>query len=339
MKLHSETLDLSTRQPFGIARWTHSHYSRTFVSLEHEGLTGHGEAAPNAYYGETSGTVQAVLPELAMAVQDPWDWEGLSARMSSVLPHWHPSVRCALEMASLDWCARRVDLPVWRLLGLSDTCVPESSFTISLAPLDDMRSQTTEALNAGYTILKVKLGTDRDVAILEALREEAPSCRLRVDANAAWSRTQARWMLPVLAAHDVELLEQPPVAGDLEGHAELRRRSPLPLVADESLTGLTVLPTLAGAFDAVNLKLAKLGGPLQALRAVALARTLGMNVMMGCMVESSLGISAAAQLSGLVDWVDLDGALLLAADPFQGLEWQGGQLARPTRPGWGVDRS
>ena len=159
MKLHSETLDLSTRQPFGIARWTHSHYSRTFVSLEHEGLTGHGEAAPNAYYGETSGTVQAVLPELAMAVQDPWDWEGLSARMSSVLPHGHPSVRCALEMASLDWCARRVDLPVWRLLGLSDTCVPESSFTISLAPLDDMRSQTTEALNAGYTILKVKLGT------------------------------------------------------------------------------------------------------------------------------------------------------------------------------------
>ena len=338
MTLTHETLELHTRQPFGIARWTHSVYPRTFVTFEQDGLNGQGEAAPNAFYGETVATVQAVLPALLECLQDPWDWDGLHARLGAVFPHHHPSARCALEMAALEWCAHSAGVPVWRLLGLSPSPIPESSFTVSLAELPDMRRQAREAVNAGHGVLKVKLGTDRDVQILEALREEAPAARLRVDANAAWSRTEARRMLEVLDAAQVELLEQPLAAADLEGHAELRRFSHLPIMADESLHHVSDIPALSRSFDAVNLKLAKLGGPLQALRALRTARALNMDVMMGCMIESSLGIAAGVHLAGLCDWADLDGALLLADDPYSGLEWQAGHVQRPTAAGWGVQR-
>ena len=338
MTLTHETLELHTRQPFGIARWTHSVYPRTFVTFEQGGLNGQGEAAPNAFYGETVATVQAVLPALLECLQDPWDWDGLHARLGAVFPHHHPSAKCALEMAALEWCAYSAGVPVWRLLGLSPSPIPESSFTVSLAELPDMRRQAREAVNAGHGVLKVKLGTDRDVQILEALREEAPAARLRVDANAAWSRHEARRMLEVLDAAQVELLEQPLAAADLEGHAELRRFSHLPIMADESLHHVSDIPALSRSFDAVNLKLAKLGGPLQALRALRTARALNMDVMMGCMIESSLGIAAGVHLAGLCDWADLDGALLLADDPYSGLEWQAGHVQRPTAAGWGVQR-
>ncbi len=333
-----ETLDLHTRLPFGIARWTHSTYPRTIVTLTGAGLTGQGEAAPNAFYGETRGTVEAVLPLLADALTDPWDWDGLHARLSARMPHHHPSVKCALEMAAVEWCAHAAGVPVWRLLGLSPAPLPESSYTVSIADTAAMRVQAREAAARGHGVLKVKLGTDRDEAILEALREEAPYVALRVDANAAWTRTQARRMLGVLDAARVEFVEQPLAAGDLEGHAALRAVSAVPIVADESLHHVSDVPALARAFDGVNLKLAKLGGPLQALAALRLARAHGLRVMMGCMIESSLGIAAAAHLAGTCDWADLDGALLLADDPFTGLDWQAGHLTRPQGTGWGVRR-
>ena len=143
-------------------------------------------------------------------------------------------------------------------------------------------------------------------------------------------------MLGVLEAAEAELLEQPLHADDLDGHAELRRAARLPIVADESLQRVSDLPRLAGSFDAVNFKTAKLGGPLQVLSALRVARAVGLGVMLGCMIESSLGIAGAAHLGGLADWLDLDGALLLEDDPFEGLIWQAGQLARPEGSGWGV---
>lgn len=333
-----DTLELHTAQPFGIARWTHRTYPRTFVTLTHGGLSGRGEAAPNAFYGETRATVEAVLPDLAPALTDPWDWDGLRAGLTARMPQGHPSVKCALEMAAVEWCAQAAGVPVWRLLGLSPAPLPESSYTVSLAPLPDMRRQAREAAARGHRVLKVKLGTDRDEAIVEALREEVPATAvaLRVDANAAWTRPQAARLLDVLGAAQAELVEQPLAAGDLEGHARLRARSAVPLVADESLHHVHDVPALAAAFDGVNLKLAKLGGPLRALQALRLARAHGLQVMLGCMIESSLGISAAAGLAGLCDWADLDGALLLADDPFTGLTWNAGRLTRPGGPGWGV---
>lgn len=342
MNLAWETLELQTAQPFGIARWTHSLYPRTFVTLEQDGLTGRGEAAPNAFYGETRGTVEAVLPYLARALTDawadPWDWDGLQATLSARMPQGHPSVKCALEMAAVEWCAQASGVPVWKLLGLSAAPLPETSYTVSLADLPEMRARARGAVARGHRVLKVKLGTEQDEAILVALREEVPDAAIRVDANAAWTRAQARRMLGVLEAAQVELLEQPLAADDLEGHAGLRAISRVPIIADESLHQVGDVVRLASAFDGVNLKLAKLGGPLQALRALRLARAHHLSVMMGCMIESSLGISAAAHLAGLCDWADLDGALLLAADPFSGLAWQAGHLARPQGPGWGVQR-
>ncbi|MFC3859277.1 dipeptide epimerase [Deinococcus antarcticus] len=338
MTVSWETLELQTAQPFGIARWTHSVYPRTFVSFTQDGLTGRGEAAPNAFYGETRGTVEGVLPLLQEALTDPWDWEGLGKSLRARMPHDHPSVKCALEMAAVEWCAVTAGVPVWRLLGLSPAPLPESSYTVSLGELDRMRQDARDAVERGHNVLKVKLGTERDEAILTALREEVPDVTLRVDANAAWTRSRARRMLDVLDAARVELLEQPLAAGDLEGHAALRAVSKVPVVADESLHHVRDVVALAEAFDGVNLKLAKLGGPLQALQALRLARAHHMQVMMGCMIESSLGISAAAALAGLCDWADLDGALLLADDPFSGLVWQAGQLQQPSGVGWGVQR-
>lgn len=338
MTVSWETLELQTAQPFGIARWTHSVYPRTFVSFTQDGLTGRGEAAPNAFYGETRGTVEGVLPLLQEALTDPWDWEGLGKSLRARMPHDHPSVKCALEMAAVEWCAVTAGVPVWRLLGLSPAPLPESSYTVSLGELDRMRQDARDAVERGHNVLKVKLGTERDEAILTSLREEVPDVTLRVDANAAWTRSRARRMLDVLDAARVELLEQPLAAGDLEGHAALRAVSKVPVVADESLHHVRDVVALAEAFDGVNLKLAKLGGPLQALQALRLARAHHMQVMMGCMIESSLGISAAAALAGLCDWADLDGALLLADDPFSGLVWQAGQLQQPSGVGWGVQR-
>nr|WP_104990584.1 dipeptide epimerase [Deinococcus sp. NW-56] len=337
MSVTWETRELHTARPFGIARWTHTSYPRTFVTFVRDGVEGRGEAAPNAFYGETRGTVEAVLPLLAPALTDPWDWEGLRARLTAVMPFHHPSVKCALEMAALEWCARVSGIPVWRLLGLSPSPLPESSYTVGLGELDAMRGEAREAVARGHGVLKVKLGTDRDEQIVEALREEAPGVALRVDANAAWTRHRARRLLGVLEAAGVEFVEQPLAAGDLEGHAELRRLTRIPLVADESLHHVSDVRALADAFDGVNLKLAKLGGPLQALDALRLARAHGMSVMMGCMIESSLGIAAAAHLAGRCDWADLDGALLLGDDPFMGLEWEAGRLARPGGLGWGVE--
>ncbi|GAA4021258.1 dipeptide epimerase [Deinococcus rubellus] len=333
-----EHQDLHTRSPFGIARWTHSTYPRSFVYFEEGGLVGRGEAAPNAFYGETGETVKVIGPLLEDALGDPWDWQGLHSRLAARMPHHHPSVKCALEMAALEWCAVSANLPVWRLLGLSDVPIPESSYTVSLAELPDMRRQAHDAWDSGHTILKVKLGTEHDQQIVEALREEVPQARLRVDANAAWSRPQARRMLGVLEALDVELLEQPLAADDLDGHAALRALARLPIIADESLHHVSDVPRLAAAFDGINLKTAKLGGPLQALSALRTARALGLGIMIGCMIESSLGIAGAAHLAGLADWADLDGALLLADDPFGGLEWQAGHLARPSGVGWGVSQ-
>ncbi|WP_261663816.1 mandelate racemase/muconate lactonizing enzyme family protein [Deinococcus sp. Marseille-Q6407] len=240
-------------------------------------------------------------------------------------------------MATLEVCALSVGRPVRELLGLPAGEVAESSYTIGLAALPEMAAQAQAAVARGHGILKVKLGTAQDEAILQTLREVAPAVTLRVDANAAWTLPQARRMLDVLDEYRVEFLEQPLPAGDLAGHVALRRAARLPLIADESLHAVGSVPALAEAFDGVNLKPAKLGGPLQALRTLELARLHGLGVMIGCMIESSLGIAAAAMLAPLCDWVDLDSPLLLASDPVSGLDWQGGRLQLPAGPGWGVE--
>ena len=327
---------LHTAQPFGIARWTHQSYERGFVTFTQDSLSGRGEAAPNAYYGETGATMRAVADLLSEALTDPWDWQGLQAGLDARMPHNHPSVKCALSMAALEWCALAVKLPVWQLLGLSASALPETSYTVSIAEIPDMQRQASEALAGGHTILKVKLGTPQDEQIVEALREVAPTAALRVDANAAWTPPAGPATAGGAGGRQRGIAGTAAGGGDLEGHAGLRRVSRLPIIADESLHSVQDIPKLAEAFDGLNFKTAKLGGPLRVLEGIRAARALNMSVMLGCMIESSLGIAGAAHLAGLADWVDLDGALLLADDPFEGLIWQAGTLTRPQGAGWGV---
>ncbi len=188
-------------------------------------------------------------------------------------------------------------------------------------------------------MLKVKLGTDRDEEIIRTIRDAAPSAVLRVDANAAWTPKQALGMMDVLVECGVEFVEQPLPPHDIPGMRFVRERAPLPIIADESCLTNTDIPRLVGAVDGINIKLAKCGSLREATRMIGTARAHGLRVMMGCMIESSLGIAAAAHLAPLLDYADLDGPALLANDPFQGPSIAGGNIRIPTESGLGVSRA
>lgn len=340
MRLAFEILELRTRHAFRIARAGSPEARRSvWVRLtDEDGVEGWGEAAPLPYYGETPETVCAVLPRYAEALgTDPFALERVERELERTVGR-NPAARAALSAALHDLVGKRLGMPVWRLWGLDPADAPLSSFTLGLDEPRRMREKLREA--ASYPILKVKVGTPRDEEVLALVREEAPDKVVRVDANTAWSVKEAMAKLPMLEAYGVELVEQPLPADDLEGLAVLRRASRIPIVADESCRTAADVPRLAGRVDGVNVKLAKCGSLREAVRIVHVARAHGLQVMLGCMVESTLGIAAAVQLAPLVDWVDLDGAALLATDPFEGPGLESdGRLRFNTEPGLGVRRS
>ena len=329
-----EILDLETAYPFGIARGTHQAYRRVWVRLtDDDGLEGWGEADPSYYYGETAETVVAALAAYGPALpSDPFDLEAAEARLAATLTH-NPSARSALSAALHDLVGKRLGVPLWKLWGLDPAAAPLSSFTIGLDTLDVVRRKVREA--AAYPILKIKVGTPDDPAVLQAVREETDK-RLRVDANAGWTLKEAMARLPLLEEMGVELIEQPLAPDDIEGLHVLRGAARLPIIADESCRTAADIPRLAGAVDGINIKLAKCGSLREALRMIAVARAHHLRVMVGCMIESSLGITAAAHLTPLLDYVDLDGAALLKHDPFCGASIDGGRVTLPTLPGLGV---
>ena len=332
----TEVITLKTRHPFVIARGGSSDYRVVWVRLaDADGVEGWGEADPSAYYGETADTVLAALGKLEPHLPaDPFDLEQAEARFAQLAPN-SAAARAALSAALHDLVGKRLGQPLWRLWGLDPARAPRSSFTIALDTPERMREKVIEA--SSYPILKIKLGTDRDEEILKAIRD-ATDKPIRVDANAGWTRERAFRMLPVLRDFGVEFVEQPLPPRDLEGIAALRRQGVLPVIVDESCVVATDVPRVAGAADGINIKLAKCGSLREALRMVAAARAQGMLVMVGCMIESSLGITAAAHFTPLLDAADLDGAALTVNDPFRGATIEGGQICLPTEPGLGVRR-
>jgi L-Ala-D/L-Glu epimerase len=344
MKLHHEVLELRTRHAFNIARAAGAPVRRNvwLRVTDDAGTEGWGEAAANAYYGETAETVQAVLPRIAAAVQASADPELLAlGRIEAAAEHAvgrNPAARAALSAALHDLAGKRLGLPVWRLWGLDPAAAPRSCFTIGLDEPDVMRERVRAA--AAYPILKLKVGTDRDEEVLGIVRDEAPDRTLFVDANTGWTVKQALARLPMLEAHGVALVEQPLAAADLDGCRLLRRRSSIPIIADESCRVAADIPALAAAVDGINIKLAKCGSLREAMRMVHVARAHHLEVMLGCMVESTLGIAAALQIAPLVDYVDLDGAALLDGDPFAGPGLEpDGRLRFNDEPGLGVRRA
>jgi L-alanine-DL-glutamate epimerase-like enolase superfamily enzyme len=331
-----EVLELRTRHPFIIARGGQSDYRTVMVRLKDgDGHEGWGEAAPTRFYGETTETVLAALDTYGTHLpEDPFDLEEAERRWEEAL-HRNPSARAALSSALHDLVGKRLGVPVYRLWGLDPAKAPHSTFTIGIDTPEKMGAKVREAEQ--YPILKIKLGTDRDVEILRTIRDTTDR-EIRVDANCGWTLKQTVRMLPVLEEYGVTVLEQPLPPDQLDGLAEIRRRADIPVIADESCETAADIPPLVGKVDGINIKLAKCGSLREAIRMIAIARAHGMTVMVGCMIESSIGITAAAHFTPLVDIVDLDGAALLADDPFVGATIDGGQVSLPSGPGLGVRR-
>ena len=339
LRLVVEQASITTRHPFAIARGSTNGYKRAWVRLvDGNGREGWGEADPSSFYGESFETVVQAFQTLGPHMpSDPFDLEGAEARWAQVLPkNW--AARAALSAALHDLVGKTLGQPLWRLWGLDPKRAPLSSFTIGLDTTDKIREKVREA--QGYPILKIKLGTDRDEDILKTIRA-ATDKPIRVDANAGWDVKRAKQMLPTLKDFGVEFLEQPLVPEDLEGLSEVRRAAAkygIPIVVDESCLVAADIPRLAGRVDGINIKLAKCGSLREALRMIATARAHGMLVMVGCMIETSLGITAAAHFTPLVDAADLDGAALTVDDPFTGATIDQGQIRLPTEPGLGVKK-
>ncbi|MEP6572598.1 MAG: dipeptide epimerase [Gemmatimonadota bacterium] len=336
LRMECEILELHTRHPFIIARGGNSDYRTVWVRLiDSDGVEGWGEAAPTRFYGETTETVlaslqlyQKALPSNPFAIEDTeLGWE--------TLLHLNPSARVALSCALHDLVGKRLGVPVYKLWGLDADRAPMSTFTIGIDTAERIRMKVLEAEE--YPILKIKLGSDRDLEILRTIRD-ATSKEIRVDANCGWTVKQTLRMLPVLEEFGVTVLEQPLEPTDLDGLGEISRHARIPVIADESCKTVADIPALVGRVDGINIKLAKCGGLREALKMIAVARAHHLMVMVGCMIESSLAITAAAHFTPLVDIVDLDGAALLASDPFSGATITGGQVRLPSGPGLGVTR-
>lgn len=343
VKLSFQILDLSTKHAFRIARLTRPPVRRNvWVRIaDEDGVEGWGEAAANVFYGETAETVAAVMPRYEAALQTAlaegatlYDLEDLERAVELTVGR-NPAARAAISSALHDLLGKRLGQPVWRLWGLSPAAAPASSFTLGIDDPGSLREKVAEA--AGYSILKLKVGVPGDEELLRIVREEAPSATIRVDANTGWTAKQALRKVPLLEELGIELVEQPLAPDDLEGLGLLRRHTHIPIVADESCHTVADIPRLVGAVDAINIKLAKCGSLREAVRMVHVARAHHLGVMLGCMVESTLAVAAGVQLAPLVDYVDLDGAALLAEDPFRGpgLEADGGLRFNDT-PGLGV---
>jgi L-alanine-DL-glutamate epimerase-like enolase superfamily enzyme len=331
-----ELLQLRTKHPFIIARGGQSDYRTVWVRItDADGLEGWGEAAPSKFYGETADSALAALKVYGNALpDDPFNMEEAERRWETML-RGNAAARAAMSSALHDLIGKRLGVPVYRLWGLDPCKAPKSTFTIGLDSPDRIRLKVREAEQ--YPILKVKLGTDRDLEILRTIRE-ATDKEIRVDANCGWTVKGAIRMLPALEEFGVTVLEQPLPPEDLDGLAAITAQAEIPVIADESCKTAADIPPLVGKVDGINIKLAKCGSLREAIRMIAVARAHGLMVMVGCMIESSLGITAAAHFTPLVDIVDLDGAALLADDPFVGAGIDGGQVALPAGPGLGVRR-
>lgn len=339
MQLTCEILTVHTKHPFIIARGGTSEYRVVWVKLrDTDGVEGWGEAAPSKFYGESADSVMAAVQSFAPLLEnaDAWSLEAVERSLETVL-RWNAAARCAVSAALHDLQGKRLGVPLWKLWGLDKTAAPQSSFTIGIAPDEEtLRARVREASN--YPILKVKLGNNRDAENLRIVRKEAPTAILRVDANAAWNPKLAVQMMDTLVQCGVEMLEQPVPAHDIAGLKFIRDRSPIPVVADESCLVATDIPRLAEAVDGVNIKLMKCGSLREAIRMIAVARAHGLKVMCGCMIETTLGIAAAAHFAPLLDYADFDGAALLSDDPFNGPGIPNGVITLGDAPGLGVTR-
>ena len=338
MHLRFSPYTLELKHAFGIAGGTRTTTPAMLVEVERDGIVGHGEAAMPPYLGESQATAAAFFARavpLLREVADPFQLEEILPTIDALAPG-NPAAKAALDIALHDWVGKKFGAPWHRLWGLDPKKAPVTSFTIGLDTAEIVRQKTREA--APFKIIKVKLGRDAatDRLMIDTIREVTDK-PITVDANQGWKdRSAALAMIEWLATRRVDFIEQPMPKTQIDDTAWLRERSPLPLIADESVQRLVDVAPARGVFDGINIKLMKCTGLREAHRMITLARALGLKVMLGCMTETSCAISAAAQLSPLADWADLDGAVLIKNDLFAGATIVDGKVTLTDRPGIGA---
>jgi L-alanine-DL-glutamate epimerase-like enolase superfamily enzyme len=325
LTLRTERLELPLVHEFTIARGSETFGKSVVVRLNWNGIDALGEVAPSSRYGESVDSVIAVLDRHPLSAS-PY---ALEAQLAG-LP---PAARCALDIALHDCIGKDLDRPLWQLFGLDAAQTPKTSFTIAIASIDEMVAKTRAV--GEHPIIKVKLGVGAEIETIAALRGIYGGT-IRIDANEGWTPESSVAILGELARYDIEFCEQPIPAGTPDRLRWIRERSPIPIVTDEDSRDANDLLALAECVDGVNVKLAKTGGIRGALAMIHTARALGFKIMLGCMVESQVCTAAAAHLSPLVDWADLDGPFLTASDPFEGITYAAGKIVLPDGPGLGV---
>jgi L-alanine-DL-glutamate epimerase-like enolase superfamily enzyme len=337
MKVEAEKITLTPHHPFRISRETQRARDVVVIELSWEGIAGWGEASPSAYYDENVETVLSALDGVRRRLDgEPDDLRKRVAEgdLRESLDR-HASLRAALDMALWDIAGKSGNKPLYEILGLDPTRTPATSFTIGIDAPEAIDAKVDEA--APFRILKMKMGLPGDMALLDRVIARSGKT-IRVDANEGWDVETAIQMCGELKDKGVEFVEQPIHHEDEDDLRTLKRLSPVPVILDESVRTLDDVARCRDQGHGINIKLMKCGGVTSALAMIEEARGFGLKVMLGCMLETSIGITAAAHLSPLADYADLDGNLLITNDPFAGVTVQNGKLVLPTGPGLGVVR-
>lgn len=335
LNISFEPYELQLRHSFNLAKSSRTTTPDVQVRIEYDGLVGYGEASMPPYLGESVESVTRYLGKLDMAqFADPFRIEDIHEYMESVAPD-NRAAKASVDIALHDLTGKIMGQPWYKIWGLNPDNAPDTSYTIGIDKADVVRRKVDEA--GPYKVLKVKMGLDNDKELVEIIRSKTdrPIC---VDANQGWDdRERALDMCHWLAERNCLFVEQPMPKERMDDTAWLRERSPLPIIADEFLQRLPDVRRAAGIYDGINIKLMKSTGMNEAYKMAVLAKALGMKVMLGCMTETSCGISAASQLAPMVDWADLDGNLLISNDCFDGAKIVDGQVRVPLdRPGIGA---
>lgn len=334
MKFDYWRYDLKLKHTFTISRSSRDIVPVVLVKFEKDGITAYGEASPNARYDETAETVETCFKRVDIdRLSDPFKLEYINDYLDSLSEH-NASAKAAIDIAMHDWIGKKIGIPLYKYFGGEKSRTPISTFTIGIDTPDVIIQKVKEA--ADYPVLKIKVGLPNDEEIIKAVRSITGK-PLRVDANEGWkSKEEALERINWLSTQNVEFIEQPMPAAQIDDVRWLRERVKMPIVADEAVSSMYSIPELATAYDGINIKLQKNGGLLKARKMIYAARVNKMKIMLGCMIESSVGITAAAQISPLVDWNDLDGNVLISNDPFKGAANDKGKIVLNDEPGLGV---
>lgn len=334
--MRTRQYELKLKRPFGLARSVSLSRTAVFCRLDAQGVSGFGEAAPSQYYGETPEAVVRAIERHASEILDG-DIFYIRDIMEKIKTAGNAtgSAQAALDMALYDLVGKILNIPVYKLLGIKPKEMLLTSYTIGIDTIDVMLDKVNEARE--FPILKIKMGRDveQDIVVMQEIRKITDKV-IRVDANGGWTLKEAKKCIPLLADLGVEYVEQPLDRGKLKETAELKNWSPLPIFLDEDVHTSKDVIELTDACHGINIKLMKCGGITEALRMVELAKSLGLKTMLGCMIESSLAISAGAHIASLMDYLDLDGNLLIENDPFIGVRALGGEIKLADQPGLGV---